>query len=94
MSHLGMPALGMGLEKIDRECLERIGKIFLPTLIIHGEQDSLVPLENAKAIYQHLGTLEKELLVIPSATHNDIMTVGFTNYFKAIQQFIERTDRR
>jgi alpha-beta hydrolase superfamily lysophospholipase len=93
MSHLGMPALGMGLEKIDQECLKRIGKIFLPTLIIHGEQDSLVPLENAKVIYQHLGTPEKELLIIPSATHNDIMTVGFTNYFKAIQQFIETTDR-
>jgi alpha-beta hydrolase superfamily lysophospholipase len=93
MFHLGMPAHGMGLEKIDQGCLERIKKIFLPTLIIHGEQDSLVPLENAKDIYQHLGTREKELLVIPSATHNDIMIVGFKDYFKAIQHFIERTDR-
>jgi hypothetical protein len=83
----------MGLEKIDQGCLERIKKIFLPTLIIHGEQDSLVPLENAKDIYQHLGTKEKELLVIPSATHNDIMLVGFMDYFKAIRQFIERTDQ-
>jgi pimeloyl-ACP methyl ester carboxylesterase len=93
MFHLGMPAHGMGLEKIDQGCLERIKKIFLPTLIIHGEQDSLVPLENAKDIYQHLGAQEKELLVIPSATHNDIMLVGFMDYFKAIQQFIEKTDR-
>ena len=93
MFHLGMPAHGMGLEKIDQGCLERINKIFLPTLIIHGEQDSLVPLENAKDIYQHLGAREKELLVIPSATHNDIMIVGFMDYFKAIQHFIERTDR-
>ncbi len=78
--HLGMPASGMGLEKIDQECVERIKKIFLPTLIIHGEKDSLVPLENAKDIYEHLGTQEKELLVIPSATHNDIMLVGFKDY--------------
>ncbi len=78
--HLGMPASGMGLEKIDQECVERIKKIFLPTLIIHGERDSLVPLENAKDIYEHLGTQEKELLVIPSATHNDIMLVGFKDY--------------
>jgi len=91
MSHLGMPAHGMGLEKMDQECLERIEKIFLPTLILHGELDSLVPLENAKDIYQHLGTKEKELLVIPSATHNDIMLVGFMDYFKAIQQFIDNT---
>ena len=93
MTHLGMPAQGMGLEKIDQECLERIKKIYLPTLIIHGEQDSLVPLENAKEIYQHLGTQGKKLFVIPSATHNDIMLVGFKGYFKALQEFIERTDR-
>ncbi len=83
----------MGRQKIDQECLETIGKIFLPTLIIHGEQDSLVPVENAKAIYQHLGSLQKELLIIPSATHNDIMIVGFKDYFNAIQRFIETTDR-
>jgi len=88
----GLPAQGTDLEKIDQACLERIKKISLPTLIIHGEQDSLVPLENAKDIYQHLGTQEKELLVIPSATHNDIMFVGFMDYFKAIQQFIEKTE--
>ncbi len=93
MVHLGMPAQVMGLEKLDRECLERIKKILLPTLIIHGEQDSLVPLENAREIYQHLGTAEKELLVIPSATHNDIMLIGFRDYFKAIRQFIERSDQ-
>jgi alpha-beta hydrolase superfamily lysophospholipase len=93
MFHLGIPAQAMGLEKIDQECLERIEKIFLPTLIIHGDHDSLVPLENAEAIYQHLGTQEKRLLVIPSATHNDIMLVGFKDYFNAIQQFIEKTDR-
>jgi len=91
--HLGIPSPVTGLEKIDQECLERIKQIFLPTLIIHGEKDSLVPLENAREIYRHLGAREKELLVIPSATHNDIMLVGFNDYFKAIQQFVERLYR-
>ena len=93
ITHLGMPAHGIDLEKIDQGCLERIKKILVPTLIIHGEHDMLVPLENARDIYEHLGTQEKELLVIPSATHNDIMLVGFKDYFKALQRFIERTDR-
>ena len=91
--HLGASVQAMGLEKIDRQCLERIKEIFLPALIIHGERDSLVPLENAREIYRHLGSKEKELLVISSATHNDIMGVGFKDYFKAIRQFLERTDR-
>jgi hypothetical protein len=91
ISHLGVPIKVAGLEKIDQKCLERIKKIFLPTLIIHGERDTLVPLENAREIYRHLGTKEKELLVIPSATHNDIMGVGFKDYFNAIHQFVERS---
>jgi pimeloyl-ACP methyl ester carboxylesterase len=93
MFRLGMPAPAMGREKIDRECLERIEQIFLPTLIIHGDCDSLVPLENANTIYQHLGSLQKELLIIPSATHNDIMLVGFKDYFNALHRFIEKADR-
>jgi len=91
--HLGIPVQDMGLEKIDQDCLERIKKISLPTLIIHGEQDSLVPIENAEDIYQNLGAQEKELLTIPSATHNDIMLIGFNDYFKAIEQFIKRADQ-
>jgi alpha-beta hydrolase superfamily lysophospholipase len=93
MAHLGMPADGMGLEKIDEECLERIERISIPSLIIHGDQDWLVPLDNAKDIYQHLGTRDKELLIIPSATHNDIMLVGFKEYFDALQRFIEKTNK-
>lgn len=93
MTHLGIPAQGIDLGKIDQGCLERIEQIFIPSLIIHGEKDMLVPLENAKDLYHHLGTQDKELLIIPSATHNDIMLVGFKDYFKALQRFIERTDR-
>jgi pimeloyl-ACP methyl ester carboxylesterase len=93
MLHLGIPVQDMGMEKIDQECLERIKKISLPTLIIHGEQDSLVPIENAEDIYQNLGAQEKKLLIIPSATHNDIMLIGFNDYFKAIEQFIKRADQ-
>jgi len=93
IKHLGIPAHGIDLEKIDRECLERTQKIFVPCLIIHGEQDFLVPVENARDLYQHLGTEEKELFVIPLATHNDIMWVGFKDYFRALQRFIEKTDR-
>jgi alpha-beta hydrolase superfamily lysophospholipase len=91
MLHLGFPASGLGLERIDQECMKSLRKIFLPALIIHGEHDTLVPVQNAKDIYESLGSQDKRLLVIPSATHNDIMLVGFKDYFKSIQEFIERT---
>jgi alpha-beta hydrolase superfamily lysophospholipase len=94
MMHLGISIRGTNLEKIDQECLEMIQKIFIPTLLIHGEMDTLVPLEEAKDIFKHLGTDRKELLIIPSANHNDIMLVGFQKYFDALQRFIEGTEAR
>jgi uncharacterized protein len=94
MMHLGISILGTSLEKIDQECLEMIQKIFIPALVIHGERDTLVPLNEGKDIFKHLGTDRKELLIIPSANHNDIMLVGFQKYFDAIQRFIEVTEIR
>ncbi len=91
VNHLGIPAHGIDLEKIDRGYLEKIKRILLPALILHGENDALVPLQNARDLYEHLGASDKELLVIPGATHNDIMIVGFKEYFKAVQRFVERT---
>lgn len=94
MVHLGISIRQMNLEIIDQECLEMIHKIFIPTLVIHGEKDTLVPLKEAKDIFNHLGTDQKELLIIPSANHNDIMPVGFRKYFDTLQRFIERTGKR
>ena len=92
MNHLGIPVYGTHLEKIDQDCLEMIEKILLPSLVIHGEMDSLVPVKEAKDLFKHLGTDKKELLIIPSATHNDIMLVGFRKYFDALQRFVERVE--
>jgi uncharacterized protein len=89
ITHLGIPADGIDLKKIDRGCLEMIKEIHIHSLIIHGEEDTLVPVEHARDLYKHLGTKEKELLVIPSATHNDVLIVGFRDYFDALQRFIE-----
>ena len=90
--HLGIPAEGIDLEPIDQECLIMIQKIRVPSLIIHGEKDTLVPLQEAEDLYRHLGTDEKEFIVIPLATHNDILFAGFQKYFEALERFIGKTD--
>jgi alpha-beta hydrolase superfamily lysophospholipase len=92
IEHLGIPAEGVDLKTIHRECLERIEKLSLPSLIIHGEIDTLVPLSEARTIYEHLGSESKELLVIPSANHNNLLYVGPREYFNALGRFVERTD--
>ena len=90
--HLGIPAGAIELEPMYEACISMVRKITIPTLIIHGEYDVLVPLREAEDLYNEIGAKDKELVIISGADHNDIMFVGFDEYFGAIQRFIERTD--
>jgi alpha-beta hydrolase superfamily lysophospholipase len=88
MIHLGQPIYAVDFETIDKESLEVLRTISLPTLIIHGEEDRLVPLKEAETIYNHIGAKDKRLVVIPGADHNDIMFVGLKEYFKVLREFV------
>ena len=91
LNHLGISTKVNSNEPY-KETLRRISTIKIPVLIIHGEYDTLVPLEEAQTIYDTIGSNKKELLVIPMANHNDIMYVGLHQYFDRLQKFIEMTD--
>ena len=90
LAHLDVPAEGIDLDTIDRQCLDMVREITAPVLIIHGEYDTIVPLEEAETLHEQIGSQEKELLIIPGANHNDIMFVGLKQYFEAIKKFIEK----
>jgi len=66
----------------------RIQSITLPLLIIHGEEDSLIPPSEATKLFETIGSEEKSLVIIPYAGHNDIMLVGTEQYFSAIKEFV------
>ena len=88
LEHLGIPPGSLGLKDPDFPNLTRIRTITIPTLIIHGEYDSLIPLTEGKALFQNSASSNKELVIIPYAEHNDIMLVGTERYFEAIGQFV------
>jgi alpha-beta hydrolase superfamily lysophospholipase len=77
------------LELLEEECRQKIRSIRMPALVIHGEDDNLVPLTEAKAIYGLLEIEEKELLIIPYADHNTLIFEGEEEYFGAISNFIK-----
>jgi pimeloyl-ACP methyl ester carboxylesterase len=64
--------------------LEKIAEIRLPTLIIHGERDWIIPIGDAEALYEASAASDKRLVRIASAGHNDLMLVGRRPYFEAI----------
>ncbi len=67
----------------------KMRSIFKPTLIIHAEHDTLVPLEEGKELFRNAAAKDKRLVIIPNADHNDLMLVGKAQYFKAINEFVK-----
>jgi hypothetical protein len=60
-----------------------------PTLIIHGEQDSLIPVDEGKELYENSAAKDKRLVIIPNADHGDLFIVGKEQYYKAIREFVK-----
>jgi alpha-beta hydrolase superfamily lysophospholipase len=66
----------------------KIGEVLIPTLIIHGEGDEIIPVEEGRTLYDLAGTSRKSSLFIPRAGHNDLMMLGLDAYMGAIETFI------
>jgi alpha-beta hydrolase superfamily lysophospholipase len=66
----------------------KISRITVPTLIIHGEADYLIPASDGQTLYDRSSASDKRLILIPGAGHNDLMLVGMEQYFRAISGFI------
>jgi hypothetical protein len=67
----------------------KLRSISKPTLIIHGEKDSLIPLDEGKELYNNSAAKDKRLAIIPSADHNDLFIVGKEQYYKVIEEFVK-----
>ncbi len=67
---------------------ERISSIDVPTVVIVGDRDSIVPIDQSRRIYEGLPG-PKRLLVIPGADHNDPALVAGDEVIGGIVDFID-----
>jgi alpha-beta hydrolase superfamily lysophospholipase len=67
----------------------KLRSIHKPTLIIHGEKDSLIPVNEGKELYDNSTAKDKRLVIIPNADHNNLFDVGKKQYYKAIEEFVK-----
>ncbi|BDD87228.1 alpha/beta hydrolase [Desulfofustis limnaeus] len=67
----------------------KIAHIELPTLILHGARDQLIPIGEAEKLQAESGARNKQFQVVPGADHNSLMLVAGPLYFAAIKQFID-----
>jgi alpha-beta hydrolase superfamily lysophospholipase len=89
LGHLGFPlkALGIDVPEVPSS-LKLIQKISLPALVMHGEYDQIVPVEEGKALYDGIGAKDKRLLIIPGVDHNTIFMGGMEQYLQALKDFV------
>ena len=81
------------IEKISGEKFlnkEKIKSVHIPTCIIHGELDQIIPVQEGLELYEKSGAADKDILVVPGADHNDLMVVGHKEYFNKIEEFVRR----
>lgn len=57
-----------------------------PLLVIHGEEDDLVPVTMGRSVYE-AGKGPKVWMPVPGAGHNDVYWVGGEEYFRRIRDF-------
>jgi fermentation-respiration switch protein FrsA (DUF1100 family) len=65
----------------------KIREIRIPTLIIHGEKDELIPTEEGRTLFALSGALEKKTLFVAGAGHNDLLERGLQRYMETIASF-------
>jgi hypothetical protein len=73
---------------------DKIKEINIPTLIIHGEADNLIPVQIGRALYELSGAEDKQMMIIPEASHNDLIEKGYEDYFEGLQVFVKTHSRK
>lgn len=61
----------------------------IPGLILHGDMDSFVPLENANEIYNALNC-EKEIYISEGCSHIEGMNRDMFNYWEKVENFLKK----
>lgn len=94
----GRPTLGQflhGVEESLAQCMEadyraKVASINVPVLVIHGEIDTLAPLQEAVRMFDSFASPKKGMIVVPGAGHNDLLYRGLEQYFGAIHSFVSQ----
>jgi fermentation-respiration switch protein FrsA (DUF1100 family) len=89
MAKTVFPLLPIGLLLQTRyDVVEKVGRIKVPLLVLHGDHDDVVPYEQGKKVFA-AAREPKEFYTIKGATHNDTYIVGGDAYFGRLRRFIE-----
>ena len=70
------------------DSIDKIGRLKMPALFIHGSADEVVPTWMGKALYQ-AAPQPKRLLIVPGGHHMDSAETGGEEYLNAVRNFVK-----
>lgn len=73
---------------------DKIKSFTKPLLVIHAEDDFLIPISQAEKLFAAANTPQKKFLKIPNAGHNDIFFIGMKDYLTAISELMKAALKR
>jgi len=71
--------------------LGKIAAVQCPVLVIHGEDDRIVPLSHGKSLYEAIPN-RKQKLWVKFAGHNDLLDWAGPSYWEALSEFTQGLD--
>ncbi len=84
--YLGLPASWFVHSKFNLG--EKLSRISIPLLMIHGEKDTIVPIKYGKQVFQTAHE-PKIWYSVRDAGHNNVPFVGGSSYFQQLSTFIQ-----
>ena len=76
------------LMQAEYDSLSKIAGARAPVMVIHGDEDTTVPLAEGRALYE-AARQPKRIYTVEGAAHNDVYAIGGERYFEAIRRFID-----
>jgi len=71
---------------------DRLKHVSVPILVIHGDQDEIVPIHLGRQVFEAAKD-PKAFYLVPGADHNNLYHVGGRPYFQMLKRFVEEVIR-
>jgi uncharacterized protein len=70
------------------DSIQKVPKLKIPILIIHGTEDETIPVFMGKKLYAD-APQPKEIILVSGANHNNVGEIAPSQYAKAVQSFLQ-----
>ena len=88
MANLTLPLPPIGwLVRNHYDSISRIQQLYVPVLVLHGDQDETVPIDQGRKLYG-AANQPKRFQVLKGAAHNDTFEVAPEQYWRTIEAFL------